>query len=62
MLLESLEEDVSGFVFLSLFLDGVVVLLGIDRLDGEDEILEFYDGGSFGKPIEHCLAVVNDFV
>ena len=58
MLSESLEEDFSGFVFLSFFLDGVIVPLEIDRLD--DEILESDDSGSSGKPVENYLVVINE--
>ena len=58
LLSESLEEDLSGFCFFLLPLDGVIALLKIDRLDDEeedDEIFESDDSGSSGKPVENYL-------
>ena len=37
MLSESLEEDLSGFCFFSLPLDGVIALLEIYRLDDDED-------------------------
>ena len=64
---ESLEKVFSGFCFFLLPLDGVIALLGIDRLDDDeddddddDEILESDDGGPSGKLVENCLMVFSE--